>query len=405
MPKGRPRGTTKYKTQQQRRAANRATKAPVVKSRYFRLVIPDLRDHLDPGALLALKGDTLNLLLDRQGQALQYYKVATQTHPTTGVPHLDILLLYRRSVLKSLNRFDYLVKHGDLTRYRRLNQAILSYGDKQDPNPLTNMPRDSSTVLRAREIQSEPYLVLERQMLRDPFHFDPHSWIQANGLAGALSRTNWSKAVSLIRHQQQARCNMLLHDKPGFRPIDRALLESRLTPDELRVFDSWPGYQVIVDKLNQVVTHGCHRPFKTPHLLLVGRPNVGKTALALQVERHASVYYMGVSNWFPRYRSEVYRMILWNEFNLRIVPYPNLLNLLEGTRMDLQYKGGSTLRTDNQLILMTSNLTLTQHIDGRFRAPGARAHAQANLRARITQLVVPEGLDLFLLQRLIVPLK
>ena len=402
MPRGRPRGTTKYKSDQQRRSAEKRSRALRIKSRYFRLVVPDLRQYTSPQALLALKGDTLNLLLQRQGQALEYYKVATQTHPTTGVPHLDILLLYRRSVLKSLNRFDYLVKHGDLTRYRRLNQAILQYGDKEDTSPLTNMPRDSSTVLRAKELESDPYQVLERQMLRDPFHFDAIGWVQANGLAGALSRTNWSKAVSLLNRIQQARCNMLLQNKPGFRPIDRALVESRLTSQQLRLFDSWPGYQVIVDKLNQVVTHGCHRPHKTPHLLLVGRPNTGKTALALRVRQFVSVYFMGVSNWFPRYRSEVYRMILWNEFNLRTVPYTNLLNLLQGVPMDLQYKGGSTLKTDNQLIVMTSNLTLTEHIQSRFRAPQSWAHAQANLRARVTQLVVPDHLDLFLLQRLIV---
>lgn len=379
-------------------------RAPQVRSRYFRLVIPDLRDHLDPADLLRLKGDTLRLLLDRQGQSLQYYKVAAQTHPTTGIPHLDILLLYRRSVKKSLNRFDYLVKHGHLTRYRKLNQAILQYGDKQDQAPLTNLPLNSSLVLRAKEVQTDLYSVLEQEMLRDPFYFQPYAWIQANRLGSAVSRTNWSKAVSLVKKLQQARCNLLLQQKPGFRYISRALIQQNLTPDELTLFDSWTGYQTIVDKLNQVVTHGCHRPHKAPHLLLVGPPNTGKTALALRVRRLASVYFMGVSNWFPRYRSDVYRMILWNEFNLRLMPYPNLLNLLEGTPMDLQYKGGSTLRTDNQLVLMTSNMTLDQHVDGRFRTEQSRTLARANLRARVNQVIVPPGLDLFLLQKLIVAL-
>ena len=101
--KGRPKGTTKYKTEQQRKAAKKATMAPLIRSRYFRLVISDLtqyKGHLDQ--LTKLKGDTLKLLLEKQTPSgLQYYKLAVETHPTTGVPHLDILLLYSRSVLKS----------------------------------------------------------------------------------------------------------------------------------------------------------------------------------------------------------------------------------------------------------------------------------------------------------------
>ena len=380
----------------------KSERAPRLLGRYFRLVIPDLRDHTDPGDLLALKGDTLRLLLERQ-RDLQYYKVAVQTHPTTGVPHLDLLLLYRRSVQKSLNRFDYLVKHGHLTRYRRLNQAILQYGDKEDPQPLTNMPAQISMVLRAKQIQADPYSVLYRQMVRDPFHFQPHSWLEETGLHTAVSRTNWSKAISLVKKQQEARCNMLLQQKPGFRYIDRVLIERNLTPDELRTFDSWSGYQTIVDKLNQVITHGCYRPFKTRQLFLVSPPDRGKTSLALRVKQFVPVYHMGVRNWFPAYRSEVYRMILWDQFNLRALPYPDLLKFLQGLQMDLQYKGGSTLRTDNQLIMMTSNLTLTEHIEGRFRNEEARAHAEANLRARIEQVILPSGVELFFVQRLITP--
>ena len=386
----------------------RNQRAPQLSGRYFRLVIPDLRQYTDPQDLLRLKGDTLRLLLDRQAD-LQYYKVATETHPTTGVPHLDILLLYRRSVRKSLNRFDYLVKHPNVTRYRKLNQAILSYGDKQDLNPLTNMPSQSSTVLRARQVQTNLYAVLERQMLRDPFHFQPHAWLQANGLAEAVSRTSWSKSVSLLKKQQQARCNMLLQDKPGFRPIDRPLIESRLTPDELRLFDSWSGFQVIVDHLNQVPRYGCRRPFKTRNLLLVGPASIGKTSLVSQpghtrsptVQDLTSTYHMGMRHWFPKYRSGTYRVIFWNEFKLTSYPYDTVLKFLQGSPVDLPYHGGATKKDDNPLVFMTSNLPLERHIRLKFMNQQDRASARQNLSYRITQVVVPPGVDLFLLRRLI----
>ena len=395
---GRPR---KYYSQQQRKAANRASKAPKISGAHFRLVIPDLTEFTDPAALLKLKGDTLNLLLQKQSQ-LQYYKVAAQTHPSTGVPHLDILLLYKSPVQKSLNRFNYLVKHGSLSRYKRLNQAILAYGDKEDKSPLTNMPKQIKNILKAKSLVSQPQVILRQAMLADPLHFQPISWLKQQGLIAQLYKAPWQKALSLLKRQQQVQCNRQLADKPGFRPITKTLIKQRLTD---RLYRSYTRNRAIFDKIcnkiNEVLQHGFHRPHKTKNLLIVGSPNTGKTSLALQIQKHTSVYYMGVHNWFPAYRSGVYRMILWNQFNLRSMSYPQLLNFLQGTKMDLQYKGGSTLKTDNQLIFMTSNMTLSQHIAGRFRNEQSRAIAQANLRARIQQVILPPGLDLFLLQKLI----
>ena len=397
---GRPK---KYHSQQQRKAAAKASKAPVLKGANFRLVIPDLKDFTnDPEALLALKGDTLNLLLQRQSD-LQYYKIATQTHPTTGVPHLDILLLYNRPVQKSLNRFDYLVKHGNLTRYRQLNEAILTYGDKQDKQALTNMPKQLGLLLKSKQLQSDPYSILHAQMMKDPFHFDAHSWLNQNNLSHSIAKTNWSKAISLIKYQQEAQCNQRLHNKVGFKLISKELIKQQLTNLEHRKYTKFVCILAkIVCKINEIVCHGSNRPFKSKQLLLVSPPNCGKTSLALKIKQHISVYHMGVRNWFPAYRSGVYKMILWDQFNLHSMPYPELLKFLQGLQMDLQYKGGSTLKTDNQLIFMTSNMSLSEHIAGRFKNQHSRQLAEANLRARIQEVILPPGCDLFLLQKLLV---
>lgn len=180
-------------------------------------------------------------------------------------------------------------------------------------------------------------------------------------------------------------------------------MEKVLGPEELILFNSWPGYQSIVDHLNQIVEWNFTRPHKTKNLFLVGRPNIGKTALARVIRRCLSVYSFGVDNWFPRYENHVYPMILWNQFSLRAMPYGQLLNILQGQYTDLPYKGGSTLKTDNQLIYLTSNMTLEQHICSRFKDEKSRELARANLGARITQIIVPRRLDLFLIQKLIVP--
>lgn len=390
--RGRPKGTIRGGT------------SPKVRSRYFRLVIPNLQQYLHQSqALLKLKGDTLNLLLAKQNPVgLEFYSIAVQTHPTTGIPHLDILLLYKQSRLTSLNRFNYLVKHGDLTRYRKLNEAILQYGRKQDLSPLTNLPQDTSMILVAKAIEQDPYLVLRTEMLRNPFHFNAHQWLARNNLDCVVSRTNWSKALSLLKYQQEVECNRLLHDKPGFRPLTRDHIRSCLTVRQYGRFTKHADiFNPIIGRFNEILTHGTNRPHKSKQLLLVSPPNTGKTSLALKIRQFVSVYFMGVDNWFPRYKSGVYRMILWNQFNLRAMQYPQLLNLLQGIPMDLQYKGGSVLKTDNQLIYMTSNMTLEQHIQSRFKSEQSRALSRANLRARIDQIILPPGLDLFLLLKLI----
>ena len=402
----------KYVTQQQRKNAIKQslkkskakTQSPIIKGKFFRLVIPNLQQFKDQSQdLIKLKGDTLMLILQKQkSYGLQFYKIAIQTHITTGIPHLDILLLYDRSVQKSLRRFDYLIKPGHLTKYKTLNAAILQYGDKQDLYALTNMPKDSTLIIKKQQIQQEPYQLLHDQMVKDPFHFNAIFWLKQSNLLTAMSKLSWSKHFSLLRQDQQDQCNKILHDKFGFRLITKDLIRQVLTSSEYRKYTkNVEIYGIIVDKINEIVKHGFTRPFKTKQLLLVGKPDIGKSTLALEIQKHVSVYYKGVSNWFPHYQSNIYKMILWDQFNLRSMPYPQLLKFLQGLKMDLQYKGGSVLKTDNQLIYMTSNMSLQQHICMRFSSQNNRAHARANLRARIEEVILPDGVDLFLLCKLI----
>jgi hypothetical protein len=181
------------------------------------------------------------------------------------------------------------------------------------------------------------------------------------------------------------------------------LVRARLTPEEFVEFHSWPGYQRIVDCLNEIGKYRSARPFKSRQLLLVGPPNIGKTSLINKLQQFVAVYPMGVSNWFPRYRAYSYQVIAWNEFRLNLMPYTQLLQFLEGSMMDLEYKGGSTLKADNPLIIMTSNLSLRQHLWQKFKhEPALLKTAAQSLPARVEQVQVPPLKDLFLLQKLIV---
>ena len=399
----------KYATDAQRRAAikvSQKNRRKRISGRYFRLVVPPLAGSprqwtWQTPEIVNLRARTVDMICARERpRGLDRYLVAVERHPGSGLPHLDCLLVYSKMVQNSPKHYDYVVKHGNLTRYRTVNAAIVDYGRKEDPQPLGNVC--TRQIVAESRVKTELYAMMEEAMLRDPFKFDVHLWLHENDLNRAAIRTNVYKAIRMCRDKQAAECNRRLVLRPGIRQITAELVRERLTPDELRRYRAWPGYQTIVDHINQIPRWGCHRPHKTPNLLVVGRPNTGKTRLALEVERHTAVYYKDVSNWFPAYRPGVYRMVLWNEFSLRGLAYPKLLNYLEGTKMDLEYKGGSVLRTDNPFVYMTSNMSLDEHICGRFKSASNRTLARRNLAARITEVVIPEGRDLFLLLKLIV---
>lgn len=370
-----------------------------------------------------LKQRVLDLLLLRQSKRkakLVQWIVAWQTHAASGLPHLDILLVYDKNVNANYTTYDYLIKdlsilqrevgdeagvgHVWVTPYssKKLNRAILDYGQKQDPAVITNLSlQRKQQMVAVSLLKADPYCHLELQMLKDPLHFNLEQYCRQHDLFKHIS--GWSSIKTKLKDSQLAAANLQLRSKSGFRYIDNTLIEANLNSDQLKVYYSWNGYQTIVDKLNEIVVYGGKRPFKTKQLLLVGKPNTGKTSLIRQIQKYTAVYHMDVSNWFPCYRDGVYPVIAWNQFKLKGgMPHTDLLKFLEGYPMDLQYKGGSSLRRDNQLTIMTSNMSLDQHLKLKFKDEEQRNLARANLRVRIEQIILPSGVDLFMLQKLLI---
>ena len=368
-----------------------------------------------------LKQRILQRLIRKQSKRkakLVNWSIAWQTHIASGLPHLDILLVYERNFQAVYTTFDYLIKdlkiqqrytddqisHGHVwvTPYssKKLNKAILQYGQKEDPQPLSNITIETKDDLtRLNKLKHDPYRYLELQMLKDPLHFNLQQYCRKHDLNQYLS--TWSSLKTRLKDSQLAAANLKLKSKSGFKYIDRALIQSVFSPQQLLTYDSWSGYQTIVDHLNQIPLYGCNRPFKMKNLFVVSPPNKGKTTLALQIRKSTSTYCMDVSNWFPAYRSGVYKFILWDQFKLKGgMCFTDVLKFLQGLQMDLQHKGGTTLRSDNQFIYMTSNMSLSQHIALKFKDPEHRQLAQQNLRARIQQIVISKGYDLFLLLKL-----
>ena len=403
-----------------------------LKSANWRIVIPNLVEYTNSSSeqLMFLKRLILHRLYHRPqdkrssmksefARGLRYYRIALERH-VNGVPHLDILLVYDKSLHRQLVDFDYLYKHGHVTTYRKLNAAILDYGKKQDCQSLHNFPlvkdpvslqikQHYDSLIQVQQLKKDPYRYLELQMLKDPLHFNLQSYCRKHDLFKDV--TGWSSIKVKLRDSQNAAANIRLKQRTGFKYIDRALIEAQLSSDQLKIYDGWFGYQVIVDYLNQIPSKGYKRPLKTMNLLITGLPSIGKTTLFESdlnntyncVQNYVPVYPMGTKTWWPNYKSEVYRLIFWNETKLTSYSYDTILKVLEGSKVDLPYKGGSVLKYDNPLVVMTSNMTLEQMIQQKFPySKSLQDMARMNLAVRIQNVIVPPGNDLFLLQKLLV---
>ena len=340
------------------------------------------------------------------------YLICEQMYDS-GQPHFHIILVYsKRKTILNVTFYDYLGIHPNIQPMRNM-KAALDYVYKQDPNPLTNMDiAQQKRIARAKDTSSL-YQLLQQHMLKDPFNFDVATFLKTYNLYRQVYKANYPKAIRLLRMAHQAQCNRLLFQRPGFKFIDRDLIQQFLSPFELQTFDSWPGYQIIVNHLNQIVQYRFRRPAKTLNLLITGSKSIGKSALVWQqylqppfnpLNSHCSVYPMGMKDWFPQYKSEIYDVIYWNQAKLTSYKYDIVLQLLDGSPVLLPAKGGGHKKVDNPLVLMTSNLTINQMIAEKFPyQPQYQAMARQNMSVRITNVVVPDGYDLFLLQRLLVP--
>ena len=382
-----------------------------LKSKNWRIVIPNLTQIKDftSSKLKALKFQILQRILAKEKKHnLQHYCISIQHH-LNGIPHLDILLVYPKSVQFVFNHFKYIYKPGHVTTYRQLNAAIIDYGKKEDPEPLSNFPQDSSHVVNVQQLKKDPYRYLELQMLKDPMRFNVQQYVRVNDLAHYI--TGWSSIKTKLRDMQNAAANIALKSMPGFSRITKNFIEKTLTPEELKTFNSWPGYATIVAYLNQMISEKYDRDPKSKNLLITGAPNTGKSALIWHpkphgvynpVSKYCSVFPIGMQHWFPKYQSDVYHCIYWNEAKLTSYSYDTILKLLDGSPMDLPTKGGSSRKVDNPLIVMTSNMTLDQMIDQKFGWNSSYAEmARANLAVRVQNVIIPEGYDLFLLQKLL----
>ena len=372
----------------------------------FRWVVPQL-----PAEIWDKKQQFKTDLLDKllasktSKKSIKYYSIAIESH-ADGNPHLDMLIIFEKQIALQNKELDFLAnKHGNLTRYRTLNQAILEYGSKED-TPLTNL-ENVQYILNEQDIKKCPVTFLMKQVDKNPFGFDFIQYCLDNNHFTTIQR--WSYVKNKIKDYQEGLCNKLLKSKPGIPVITKEKIQSTLTDFQLKVFHSHPFYSTIVNYLNDISTYGWERPFTSKQLYISGKSRIGKSYLIRTLSQYTSTYPVGTQNWFPKFQNFTYKLMIWDQCDLKMMSKEQMLQLFDGDPFNLPYKGGSILKRDNQLWLMCSNKTLQQQfIHAGYdtsKDPLSNQYIDQQvtaLRNRIEEIRVPEGYDLEVIRKLFI---
>ena len=191
------------------------------------------------------------------------------------------------------------------------------------------------------------------------------------------------------------------------RWIDRDLIQKRLTPEELLLFDSDPQFQTFVDYINKVKKFGSRQILKSCCLSLVSAPSTGKTTLLLKLAEHYNNYNFPMDGWHRLpYNNHIYSMWTWNEWDIGAIPWSDLLLLLEGFETDLRIKGSKTAKLDRPMLFLVSNETYEQHFNKRFGYMERKSLSSFKVRKKALDVRIQElnfgEKNLFFLQKLFV---
>ena len=360
----------------------RPKETPSLKGRHFFLTIPHFEGSLDD-VIKALK------MTQQEWEYLRYAAVIEiHTKDADKGSHLHLYVGFPKQCRVKFDRFDYLGKHGKLERVRDY-ASVLKYMTKE------NRPRANfdyiEDIMRKDFPRAVQILLSQGLSIRQIYR--TYSSIAAS--------KNWSGYLRFLTFQKDSEKFLTQLNKSGIRFITPELVRARLSDEEYLFYQNNPEFERIVNLINDTVRYGCHRPHKAKALFLTGAPNTGKTTLGLALQQKMGTFTFPDDGWWQGYQSDVFKLIMWNEFNLRRLAYPTLLKFLQGLRMDLPIKGSHVTRSDNPLIFLTSNMTLEELICKRFSSQQNRVKARANLAVRIDEIDIGQT-PIFMLTKLLV---
>lgn len=279
----------------------------------------------------------------------------THTKDENKGKHLHAFVKFTKQREISLKFFDFLGKHGKLEKVRSL-EAVLRYMNKEN---VCKANFDVTYVLlKSKETFANTVreLVLagwtEQAILRD--------------YGDLLSRKYWSKAITFAKACLAAEMAGKAIPTKRMRSITREIIEKRLSPEELAVFDQDPQFAIFVDYVNKMLRYGNQQLHKQCCLTLVGAPSIGKTYVVNALKQFFYTYVYPIDGWHTDYENGVYEMVLWHEWDIKLISKSDLLLFTEGEIVDLKVKHSKAVKRDRPMIIFSSNDTYTAQARRRF---------------------------------------
>ena len=333
---------------------------------------------------------------------LEHLAVVLETHTkdVSKGKHIHVYLSYlKKKDHLSLRHFDFLQNGVHVERVKNI-ECVLAYMSKENEckanfdvwRKLLAHSRNmaAKTVTRMAELGHD----LKEVQVKYSDLLCNLPWETMRRFAHGAAMSGYDMAKRKLPSQQ-------------LRWIDRELIEARLTPEELAIFDSDPQFQTLVDYINKVKKFGSRQIHKECCLSLVSVPSTGKSSLLLKLAEHYNNYNFPIDGWHREtYRNDIYSMWTWNEWDIGSVNWSDLLLLLEGFETDLRVKGSKTVKLDRPMLFLVSNETYQRQYEKRFGYLKRQSTSSYNIRKKALDVRIQElnfgEQNLFFLQKLFV---
>ena len=288
---------------------------------------------------------------------LEHLAVVLETH-TADVnkgQHIHVYLSYLKLRELSLRHFDFL-QNGVHVEKVKNTDCLLAYMNKENEckanfdvwrKLLASKTKFAQTLARMSELEYD----LEYIQVKYCRELADKPWLTVSRFVLDVQRLKNKPPKSLSQQ---------------LRWIDRALIEERLTPQELAIFDSDPQFQTLVDYINKVKKFGSRQIHKECCLSIVSAPSTGKTSLLLKLAEHYNSYEVPSDGWHQHYKNDFYSMWTWNEWSFSDVSMEEMLKLTEGFSADMRVKGAKTFKTDRPMLFLLCNETWNDKYERRY---------------------------------------
>lgn len=316
--------------------------------------------------------------------SLKDFAVVLETHTQDEAKgkHLHIYIEFEKIREISDKHFDFLGKHGHLQKVKS-EIAVLEYMQKESEI------KASFDVLDRLIDRTKSNSDMKKLM----FHLIVDRGWQAsditNRFGSRILEANFRQLVELAEQTKADRKRSAELDwmkSNRMRKITPELIQKRLTPEELFIFNHFPIYQELIDVINRILVKGNNHDHKSCTISLVGKPSIGKTTLVNHLSKYFLTYFFPLDNWHKSYTNGLYDMWCWHEWDFRIISVSDFLLLTEGEICDLRVKFAKAKKEDRPLLWLLSNQTFAEQTKEKLgRKPELRDKCLAALNERIQE--------------------